>query len=210
MKSKRRLLGKSRLYLILDKDSIAPGRLPELLKKINKSKGIIVQLRDKHSGKKEILEDALLARAALSEKDKLFIVNDHADIALISGSDGLHIGQQDISLASARKILGEDKIIGVSCHNLKQALEAQAQGADYIGIGPVFATTTKKARPIGLSVLGKLKKTLRIPYFAIGGIKKENLSLLLSRGVKRICSCRAIMCSRDPDRKIKEFLSALN
>lgn len=182
MKSRRNLLKRSRLYLILDKPGFEIGA------------GVfgIVQLRDKISAKPDILKAALRLKRRLQRSNTLFIVNDHPDLALLSGADGVHLGQEDMPFEKARAILGKDKIIGVSCHNLRQALKAQKQGADYIGIGPVFATPTKpKIRPIGLKVLKELKGKIKIPYFAIGDINKNNIGKIIAGGCRRVAVRRA-------------------
>jgi thiamine-phosphate pyrophosphorylase len=120
-------------------------------------------------------------------------VNDYPDLAVFSGADGAHLGQEDMPLKKARSILGKDKIIGVSCHNLAQALKAQKQGADYIGIGPIYASATKpEYRPIGLKVLKQLKGKIKIPYFAIGNINKNNIAKIVSSGCRRVALSRAL------------------
>ena len=153
----------------------------------------IVQLRDKTSDKAIIIRRARLLSKFLAARKILFIINDYIDVAKVVDCDGVHLGQSDLSLGIARCILGKDRIIGVSCHNLKQALMAQWQGADYIGIGPVFATPTKpEYPPIGLEVIKEVARDIRIPFFAIGGINKDNLREVLAAGAKRVALVRAI------------------
>ena len=152
----------------------------------------MLQLRDKISTKPDILKSALKFAGRLARSNTLFILNDHPDLALLSGADGVHLGQEDMPLEKARLILGKDKIIGVSCHNLRQALKAQKQGADYIGIGPIYASATKPDyKPIGLKVLKQLKGKIKIPYFAIGSINKSNIGKIVSSGARRVAVCRA-------------------
>ena len=210
MKLKKRQLARSRLYLVLDKGFLGHNSLSELAGKIKKSEANIVQLRDKQSKKEDIVRDAFLLRKALYGSGKLFIINDYVDVAKITDSDGVHLGQTDISVECARKILGKNKIIGVSCHNLKHALRAQDEGADYIGIGPIFPTATKNGKAIGLGVLGELRRKIKIPFFVIGGINKQNLKQAVSGGEKRAAICRAILCSPDITVAIKEFSALLN
>lgn len=209
MRLRRRLLERSRLYLILDKDTLNRP-LPGISKKLLKSGVDIIQLRDKSSSPEVFLREAILLNKKIQGTGTLFIVNDNPDIARLSGSDGLHIGQQDISVQEARLKLGRNRIIGVSCSNLREALKAQEEGADYIGIGPVFKTKTKQAcLPIGTKCLNSLSKRVKIPVFAIGNINYANLDKILSSGINRIALCRAILKSKDRIRSVKIFSAKL-
>ncbi|MDD5129001.1 MAG: thiamine phosphate synthase [Candidatus Omnitrophica bacterium] len=190
MKSRKILLKKSLLYLIIDKPGYA---------KLSSCGVGIIQLRDKFSAKSQVLKSAVKLSKLLNGTKTLFIVNDYIDLALLSGADGVHLGQGDLPLKQARILLGKDKIIGISCHSLKQALKAQKDGADYIGIGPVYSTATKpEYRPIGLRVLRQLKGRIRIPYFAIGDVNEANLGQIIACGAKRIAVARAILKADNP------------
>jgi thiamine-phosphate pyrophosphorylase len=158
----------------------------------------IVQLRDKVSDRKTVLKNARkLAKLFLKGKT-IFIVNDYIDIAKVSGADGVHIGQDDLPIELVRKLLGKDKIIGVSCHSLKQARQAQRSGADYISIGPVFSTPTKpEYKPVGLTLIKKCKKVIKIPFFAIGGIDPSNVVKVMSCGGQRVVVCRALFKAKE-------------
>lgn len=207
--SKKKLLKKSRLYVILDKSLCRDTNLLKVFKKI-KNKGVdIVQLRDKTSPKKEVFKLALQLKYLLNKNKVIFIINDYADIAKIVDADGLHIGQNDLDIKEARRILGRDKIIGVSCHNLKQILAAKKKGADYIGIGPVFHTSLKpELKPLGLDILKKInKRQWSIPIFAIGGINEFNLNRVLATGIKRIAVSRAICKAKNPSTVIRKLNS---
>jgi thiamine-phosphate pyrophosphorylase len=156
----------------------------------------IIQLRDKESPKGSVLKSAYAIRKSLSGKKTIFIINDYLDVAKIVDSDGVHLGQDDFSVGIARRILGEDKIIGVSCKNSAQARLAQKQGADYIGIGPIFSTPTKPhAKPVGLNLIRKIKSSVSMPFFVLGGINENNLKDILDSGAKRIAVCSAV-CGR--------------
>ncbi|TRZ94179.1 thiamine phosphate synthase [bacterium] len=210
MKLRKSLLRRSQLYLILDKPSFAGCSLESLCSKISRSGVGLIQLRDKVSAKADVLSLAIKLAKCLDKSKTLFIVNDYLDVAVLSKADGLHLGQADLPLKKARSILGKDKIIGVSCHNLRQALEAQREGADYIGIGPVYATATKpEYSPVGLKVLKQLKGKIKIPYFAIGNIGKNNIKKIVACGSTRIAVCRAISESRCPEHAAKELLMVL-
>ena len=199
MKSRKALLKKSQLYLILNKQNKPGKSLEKFCSKLTNSGIDIVQLRDKSGVKQEILKLALKLSAFFAKSKTLFIVNDHIDIALSSEADGVHLGQSDAAVRIARKILGKDKIIGISCHSLAQARKAEKEGADYIGIGPVYATPTKpEYKAIGLNTLCRLKDKIKIPYFAIGDIHHGNLKGVVLSGAERIAVCRAILKSKNP------------
>ncbi|MCX5700120.1 MAG: thiamine phosphate synthase [Candidatus Omnitrophica bacterium] len=196
MRSRKRLLKESRLYLLIDRKIIRPPVLP-IVKKLKGSGVDIIQFRDKRSPNLRILREAVILSRALKKTRTLFIINDYLEIALLSGSDGLHLGQSDMPVKLARRILGKDKLIGVSCSNLKQALKAQSEGADYIGIGPVFKSATKpQAKAIGLKGIKGLDK-IKIPVFAIGNINLNNLSKIIACGINRVAVTRAILKAKN-------------
>jgi len=129
----------------------------------------------------------------------LFIINDRIDIALASNADGIHLGQDDLDLKTARKLLGYSKIIGISANNEIDISNALEEGCNYIGIGPVFETATKKnKKPIGIEKIKTLTKHLNIPWFAIGGIKSSNISYLKRNGFKKVALVSELMNSEDP------------
>jgi len=170
----------------------------------------LIQLRDKKSAKADLLNLASELAGKLNPAKTLFIVNDYVDLAVACGADGVHLGQEDLSLKQARKILGKNRIIGISCHNLSQALKAQNEGADYIGIGPIYATATKpEYKPIGLRVLGELKNKIKIPYFAIGNIQPGNLKEVIGSGAKRVAVCRAILKAANPKTAAEQLYKIL-
>ncbi len=153
-----------------------------------------VQYREKERSRHEIYEEALRLRRLTVDFNVSFIVNDHADIALSVGADGVHLGQDDLPLKEARKIMRRDRIIGISTHSLEQAIEAEKGGADYIGFGPVFHTMTKDAgSPRGIEILRKVKEQIHIPVIAIGGISLENIRSVLETGVDGVAVAGAIL-----------------
>ena len=179
--------------------------------KISQATDVIIQLRDKESAKSDILKTALALKKALRQSSSIFIVNDHADIAVLVDADGVHLGQCDLPLKAARKLLGKDKIIGVSCLNLKQAMLAQDQGADYLGIGAVFSTETKpESAPLGLGKLNAVKNKIEIPIFAIGGINETNILEVLSLGVHGVAISSAICSAPDKVAATRRFFNILN
>lgn len=210
MKLKKRLLKESRLYIIIDKKISGKRSIFSIANKIKTQGADIIQLRDKESKKETIIRDALGLRRLLLNTQNLFIINDYVDVAKIVDSDGLQLGQYDISIEIARRILGRDKIIGVSCHNLKQAIQAQNRGADYISIGPIYSSLTKpEYKSIGLDLIKRLKGKIKIPFFVIGGINQDNINKILLLGVNRVALCRAILQAKNISSSVKAFSKIL-
>lgn len=171
----------------------------------------IVQLREKNSTTKRILALGKKIRELTSLFDAVFIVNDRADLAKVLDADGVHLGQDDMDIESARKILGADKIIGISTHEPKQALKAVEDGADYIGVGPVFETPTKAGRQaVGLEYVKWASENIDIPFYAIGGIDLDNIEKVIENGAKNIAVVRAIINAQSPEQSAAEFLKKLN
>lgn len=153
-----------------------------------------VQYRDKEKSRREIYEEAIRLRKLTKDFDAVYIVNDYADISLAVDADGVHLGQDDLPIEEARKIMGSNKIIGISTHSLEQAKEAEKGGADYIGFGPIFRTTTKDAGiPKGTDMLKEIKRQVHIPVVAIGGINIENIRSVLDIGVDAVAIASAIL-----------------
>lgn len=167
----------------------------------------VVQYREKgDKPMSAMLEECLEIRKITRDSGVLFLVNDRIDLALASDADGVHLGQDDMPLAAARKILGE-KIIGLSTHSPEQALKAVKDGADYIGVGPVFRTFTKKdvCEPVGLEYLDFVVKNIRLPFVAIGGIKKNNIAEVLKHGAKTIALVTEIVGADDIEGAVREL-----
>ena len=209
MRSKKEWLHKANLYLILDAQVNSYSQLLEILKKSVRSGVDIVQLRDKTGSAREILEFTLRAMKIVGDKVP-FIVNDRLDLAVLSNAPGVHVGQEDVPVGEARKLLGSRKIIGVSCQTLDHARLAQRGGADYIGFGSVFKTQTKPGRsPMDLKVLQAVTREISIPVFAIGGITCKNIGRLRELGVERVAVCRDICCAPDVSKVVKDFKKLL-
>jgi thiamine-phosphate diphosphorylase len=153
-----------------------------------------VQYRDKNASRRKVYEEAIKLKDLAGKHNAVFIVNDYSDIALAVDADGVHLGQDDLPVKEARKILGNGKIIGVSTHCIEQALEAEQAGADYLGFGPVFHTSTKDAgSPRGIDLLEEIKNKVSIPVVAIGGINFENIHSVLETGVDAVAVASAIL-----------------
>ena len=157
-----------------------------------------VQLREKHLGQDDFLAEARRFVALCREKGAVSIINDNVEIAIEVGADGVHVGQSDLACARARALLGPDKIIGVSAHNVEEALAAQAAGADYLGVGAAFVSHTKgDAKPIAAEAMAAITAAVDIPVVAIGGITRENLPTLAGRGLDGVAVVSALFAQKD-------------
>ena len=198
------------LYAIIDNSLTPSVSNIEIAKKVLAGGAGILQLRGKGLSSKELLEQAREIREITREAGAIFIVNDRADVALLADADGVHLGQDDLPIAKAREILGREKLIGLSTHNLKQAIKAEFEGADYIGFGPVFGTTTKAdaEEAKGLQALREIRKSVNIPIVAIGGINIENVIDVISAGADAVAVISAIVKAGDIEGATRRFLEA--
>jgi len=212
MLSKKKRLENCRLYVIIDKKVAEKRSLSDIARKLKKGPADIIQLRDKETNKSHVLKDTGKLSKALAKSRSLFIVNDYVDIAKVIDCDGVHLGQEDLPIKLARMILGKHKIIGISCFNLRQAIEAEKQGADYIGIGPAFLTTTKPEarKKINLKIIKEINKKINIPCFVIGGINQNNIEKLISCGARRAAISSAVITAKDIAGAVKYFKRVLH
>lgn len=199
------------LCLIADTGYLYKTNFIQTIEKSVKEGVTIVQLRSKNTDTRAFLDTALQLSATLVPYGIPLIINDRTDIALACKADGVHLGQKDLPLPFAREIMGKNKIIGITATNNKQAEEAESQGADYIGVGPVFDTGSKKeaSKPIGLDQLAIIRKNIKIPILAIGGINPQNAALVLSSGVNGIAVISAILGSADVIASTKNLLKEI-
>ncbi|HSV95949.1 MAG TPA: thiamine phosphate synthase, partial [Spirochaetota bacterium] len=158
----------------------------------------VVQYRNKSNITRDMYEEALLIKSACGDGAK-FIINDRIDIALAVDADGVHIGREDMPYIQARRLLGPGKIIGVTVHDLDEALEAEAAGADYLGLSPIFTTGTKDdaGEPCGAAVIAQVKARCRIPVVAIGGIGLDNVDEVVAAGADMVCAISAVVTKPD-------------
>jgi thiamine-phosphate pyrophosphorylase len=165
----------------------------------------VVQYREKEKSAKEMKDEALVLRGIC--KDITFLINDRVDVALAVGADGVHLGSEDLSYSKARELLGDDKIIGLTVHSLKEALVAQDLGADYLGVSPIFATTTKSdaGKPAGVGLIEEIKEHVTVPLIAIGGITLANAAQVVKSGADGLCAISAIVSSQDVKKEISRF-----
>ena len=186
------------LYLVTDRELMSVDTIEECVEQAVLGGCTIVQLREKTASSNEFFQTALRVREITSRLGVPLIINDRADIALAVDADGLHIGQDDLTYEAARKIVGHDKIVGVSAHNLSEAETAAKMGADYIGVGAMFATGTKSdASPTDINELKCIREAVKIPMVAIGGINKKNVARLTNTGVDGIAVVSAIVAEQD-------------
>jgi len=170
-----------------------------------------IQYREKEKSDRKKYEECLKLRELTRVAGVIFIVNDRADLAVLVGADGLHLGQDDLPPEAARKIVGENMIIGLSTHSPAQAQAAVRLGVDYIGIGPIFATNTKKGvgAPVGLEYIEYVAKNIRLPFVALGGIKEHNIAEVYRRGARCIALVTEIVGARDIGAKVHAIRKAM-
>jgi thiamine-phosphate pyrophosphorylase len=184
----------SGLYVIVDVEVLKGRNEVDVADQAIRGGARIIQLRDKVRTKREILSSARELKRVCAARDVLFIVNDHVDVALASGADGLHIGQEDLPLEAARKLLPVDRVIGCSTANLPEALEADEKRADYVAVGSIYPTPTKPGtRLAGLEILRQVKTQVSAPVVAIGGINEDNVAEVVRAGADAIAVVNAVL-----------------
>ncbi len=189
----------ARLYGILDLGYVAGEDALAIAKKMLEGGVQLLQLRAKNRSAQDTLSLARDLTQLCCLHRVPFILNDHPELVTQAGADGAHVGQDDVSVAEARALAGEHAIIGKSTHSLAQVLDAQGEGPDYIGFGPLFATPTKPDYPpIGLHGIAQIQRLVAFPVFCIGGIKRENLSGVLAAGAHRVVIVSGILQAPDP------------
>jgi thiamine-phosphate pyrophosphorylase len=168
-----------------------------------------VQLREKQTAGRAFLERACALGEWLRARRVTFIINDRIDVALACGADGVHVGQQDLPCRVVRHLVGPARIVGVSVSTVTEAIQAEADGADYLGVSPVFSTSTKTdtPEPTGLAGLAAIRAEVRLPLVAIGGIHAANARQVRTAGADGIAVASAILCSDDPCAAARELRS---
>lgn len=167
----------------------------------------VVQLREKHLDGEALLSEAKRFTALCRRKGAVSIIDDDAEIAAKAGADGVHVGQEDLEAGRARRILGPGKIIGVSAHSVEEALQAQAAGADYLGVGAAFATGTKAdARPVSPETIRQITAAVDIPVVAIGGVTRDNILRLKGCGLDGVAAVSALFAQPDVRAAAEELL----
>jgi thiamine-phosphate pyrophosphorylase len=208
--NKKELLSKVQLYVIADKKICGKRNIEEVVSQVIDGGAQMIQYRDKESSDDEFLKIAFKLKNICGEKNIPFIVNDRVEIALKIDADGVHVGQEDMPIKQARNILGAEKIIGKSVETIQQAKEAEEEGADYVGVGPIFNTLSKEIRkPIGLGIIRQAKDSLKIPFFPIGGINLNNHDQIIRAGSTRIAVISAVVLSDDVKVSVQKLLEKL-
>lgn len=187
------------LYAITDREMLGKTSEVEAARLCYEAGADVVQLRMKDADGGEMLRIAKEMQALADEYNKFFIVNDRLDVAVLAGADGVHLGQSDIPVKEARKLAGDEMIIGVSVDNVEEAVKAVEDGADYLGVGAIFTTRTKPdaEQGIGLDVIYDIKQAVDVPIVAIGGLNKGNILDCIHAGADGVAVVSAIMAQKD-------------
>ena len=207
LKKANSIILENNLYAITDQKK----DLLEIIENILIAGVKIIQHRFKEGKDKDHLKKAIEIKNLCKKHNSLFIVNDRIDIAIASNADGIHLGQDDLDIKTARNLLGKSKIIGVSANNSIDISNAVKSGCDYLGIGPAYKTLTKKDKEtLGLEKIKALTKDIKIPWFAIGGINKKNIPLLKNNGIKKVAIVSELMNSDNPREEAIMILKQLS
>jgi len=194
------------LYLVTDRDLMTTPTLEEAVEEAISGGVTLVQLREKKASSRDFYELAVRIKAVTDRHEIPLIVNDRADIALGAHAAGVHVGQSDIPAKVAREIIGDDKIVGVSVSNAQEAIKAQEDGADYLGVGPMFSTDTKKdAEPVSFEEFLRIRESVHIPIVVIGGINENTISAFKGVDIQGIAVVSAIMAAKDVSGKARRL-----
>jgi thiamine-phosphate pyrophosphorylase len=201
----------SGLYVILDRQFLAGRDELDIAIQIIEGGARVIQLRDKQSKKGEMLLVARKLKGLCSQAGVLFIINDYLDLAMAVDADGLHIGQDDLPLPVVHRELPIDKIVGCSATTVSQATKAQNEGVDYIAVGSIFPTTTKKeATVVGVNTLKEIKRTVSTPVVAIGGINQNNVGEVMAAGADAVAVISAVLGEKDVRRAVQELVAKID
>jgi thiamine-phosphate pyrophosphorylase len=209
---RRERLRAARLYLVCGVPGDPPdaGRLPDLLRSAVAGGVEVFQLREKRMGDEQLTAVAHALRALCVELGTLFVVNDRPTVALESGADGVHVGQDDMPVEQVRELVGDDMLVGLSTHAPAEIDAADPELVDYIGVGPVHETPTKQGRPaVGVELVRYAVEHARVPFFAIGGLDASNVAEVRSASAERIVVLRAIADAKDPQAAARELRGLL-
>lgn len=201
----------SGLYIILDPSVCPPRPLIEVLKTAAEAGAVLFQYRNKTASMKDAYVEALALRQAAAKAGVLFIVNDRCDLALAIDADGVHLGQGDLPLDLARKVMGSEKLIGISTHSPTQVRDATVGKPDYLGFGPIFTPGSKQDHDpvVGLEGLRSIRSLTPLPVFAIGGIQIDQVGEVVRAGANGVAVISAILKAPDISHAVKMFLSQM-
>lgn len=202
------------IYLCTDRELMSTSTLTEAVEQAIKGGATVIQLREKDCSSKDFYETAKEVKKITEQYQVPLIINDRVDIALAVDAEGVHVGQSDLPAREVRKLIGEDKIVGVSAGNLACAKKAYEDGADYIGVGAMYATNTKKdAKPTTLEELAKIRANVSLPIVVIGGINENTVSDFKGTGIDGLAVVSAIIAKPDIEsaaRNLKQLFEHLN
>lgn len=205
--TKQEIRKSMRLYAVTDSQWLNGRTLPEVVEEALQGGATFVQIREKELPYREFLRLAKAVKKITDDYHVPYVVNDEVELAKEADADGVHIGQSDKELTEARRLLGEDKIIGVSVQTVEQALEAEKNGADYLGVGSVFTTSTKlDADSVPMETLRKICDAVSIPVVAIGGITKNNIAQLQKTGIDGVAVVSAVFAAENIGLETAELL----
>ena len=188
------------LYLVTDRGLSRGRSILEIVSAAVNGGTTVVQLREKDCSTRDFIEQALAVKEFLKGHGVPLIINDRVDVAQAVKADGVHLGQTDMPLEMAKKILGGSMIIGISAESLQDAIEAEQGGADYLGVSPIYATPTKTdtSPPLGLEGLREIRKVVRLPLVGIGGLNRDNAAEVIRNGADGVAVVSAIVADDDP------------
>jgi thiamine-phosphate pyrophosphorylase len=207
---KKEFLKSFQLYVIVDLKLSSNPDLEKVVALAIEGGAQMIQFRDKEFSDEEFLVMAERIKKITQKKNIPLIINDRVNIAKSIDADGVHLGQDDMSLKEAREILGDEKIIGISTHSIEEALQTEKQGADYIGLGSIFQTSSKEIKDaIGTEIIKEVLSLVKIPVFPIGGINLDNLDQVIKAGSKRIAVISAVIAQKDVKKSAEELFKRL-
>jgi thiamine-phosphate pyrophosphorylase len=194
------------LYVIIDSDALKGRKHADVTRQTIRGGASIIQLRDKTMDRGKLLPIAREMKQACAEAGVLFFINDYLDLALAVEADGLHVGQTDLPVATVRKLVSLDMLVGCSVYNAEQAMKAEADGADYVAVGALFPTPSKESVVVGLGALRAVKQAVSAPVVAIGGIGLENAAEVKAAGADSICVISAVLGATSPEDAARRLL----
>ncbi|MGB2853953.1 MAG: thiamine phosphate synthase [Dehalococcoidia bacterium] len=207
LRRQKRIAG---LYVIIDTEALRGRDQVEVAQQAISGGAKAIQLRDKNRNKGEILSKARELKALCVQSDVLFIVNDYLDIAIASDADGLHLGQEDLPVSTARQLIPIDRIIGCSTKTIAAALQAQTDGADYVAVGSMYPTASKTdTHVVGLETLHQIREAISIPIVAIGGIDAKNAGEVMAAGADSVAVISAVLGAEDVEEATRQLAQSM-